>query len=273
MRRARLVWSLVIVVVAAMAVSSWAAEESALAKIKNSGTLKVCVAQQLPEMYKNPTTGEFNGVFVDLLNELTHWMNVKLELVEVTWDMAVLSLNRGDCDLFGASLIYNAPRAMQLNYIKPFGAKSVNVIIKKGNPKKFRVPEDLNTEKVTLAVNVGSREHETAKRLFPNAKILALKVTQDVQLTESVKRGDADAALFAPIVIRWWLMVPENRAWAVMGLPGNDFGNAPNGWAIRYGDPDWKSFLDAFVDWVIANKMAVNLYEEYMKKTGPFAVK
>ena len=49
------------------------------------------------------------------------------------------------------------------------------------------------------------------------------------------------------------------------------FGNAPNGWAIRYGDPEWKSFLDAFVNYVTVNKIAVGLYDTYLKKTNPFA--
>ena len=120
-------------------------------------------------------------------------------------------------------------------------------------------------------VILGTREHETAKRLYPKAKILALKVNSDVQINESVKRGDADAALLPTITIRWWLAVPENAAWGTMGFPGNDFGNAPNGWAIRYGDPEWKSFLDAFVNYVTVNGIAVGLYDTYLKKTNPFA--
>lgn len=64
--------------------------------------------------------------------------------------------------------------------------------------------------------------------------------------------------------------MPENAAWGAMGFPGQDFGNAPNGWAIRYGDPAWKDFLDAFSGWVAANNVSVNLYEDYMARTNPF---
>src|SRR5579875_529584 len=85
--------------------------DSALAKIKSAGTMKVCYAQVTPDSYKDPKTGEWNGVFVDLVNELADWMKVKVEPVEVSWSTVILALNRGDCDLFGASLLYNAPRA------------------------------------------------------------------------------------------------------------------------------------------------------------------
>ena len=240
------------------------AQESVLDKVKQTGTLKVCFAQGQPDNYKDPKTGEWTGVFVDLVHQLADWMKVQ-------WNVAVLSLKRGDCDLFGSSLVYNAPRAMQINYIRPMWAKGMNAVIPKENPRGFASPSDLDGEDVTLAVIVGSREHETAKRLFPDAKLLALQTNVDVQINESVKRGDADAALLPTITIRWWLDVPENQAWGAMGFPGNDFGNAPNGWAIRYGDPDWKNFLDAFSNFTWANHITEGLYDTYLAKTNPFA--
>ena len=247
------------------------AQESVLDKVKQTGTLKVCFAQGQPDNYKNPKTGEWTGVFVDLVHQLADWMKVEIEPVEVQWNVAVLSLNRGDCDLFGSSLVYNAPRAMQINYIRPMWAKGMNAVIPKENPKGFESPADLDSADVTLAVIVGSREHETAKRLFPEAKLLALQTNVDVQINESVKRGDADAALLPTITIRWWLGVSDNQAWGAMGFPGNDFGNAPNGWAIRYGDPDWKNFLDAFSNFTWANQITEGLYDTYLAKTNPFA--
>ena len=246
------------------------AQESVLAKVKREGALNVCVFQGAPDNYKDPKTGEWHGVMIDLLGELANWMKVKVNRVEIEVGVAVLSLKRGDCDLIGSSLIFNVPRALEINYVRPFWAKGMNAIIPKQNPRKFKSPEDLNSDKVTIALLVGSREHETAQRLFPKAKLSALKVNADIQVADSVKRGDADAALLPMITIRWWLSVPENAAWGAMGFPGQDFGNAPNGWAIRYGDPDWKNFLDAFSGWVAANDIAVRLYDDYLKRTNPF---
>src|SRR6266702_894575 len=72
---------------------------SVLAKIKKDGILKVCYGQLSPESYKDPKTGEWVGVQVDLVQMLADWMKIKIEKVEVTWDVAVVSLGRGDCDL------------------------------------------------------------------------------------------------------------------------------------------------------------------------------
>ena len=243
-------------------------KESVLAKVKSEGVLKVCYAQVTPDTYKDPRTGEWAGVFVDIVNELAAWMKVKVQPVEVQWATAVLAINRGDCDLFGASLLYNAPRAMEIDYITPFSAKGMNAVIMKGNPKHFTRPEDFNREGITLAAVAGSRDYEVATRIFPKAKLLSLNTPNDIALFETVRRGDADAAFANGISIRWWLRSP-GADWAGVAFP-NDFSNQPNGWAIRYGDPAWKGFLESFAHWALANRRAADLYEEYLSRASLF---
>jgi ABC-type amino acid transport substrate-binding protein len=239
-------------------------DNSVLAKVKNSGVLKVCYAQTTPDAYKDPKTGEWAGVFVDLTHDLADWMKVKIEPVEVQFATVILALNRGDCDLFAASLLYNAPRAMQINYIVPFAAKGMNAVIAAGNPKHFTKPSDFNQDGVTLAAVAGSRDYEVAKREFPKAKIIALQPPTDIQLFEAVRRGDADAAFANGITIRWWLKSPGHD-WATIAFK-DDFSTQPNGWAIRYGDPAWKDFLDSFAHWALASNRATDLYESYLSR-------
>ncbi len=238
--------------------------DSVLAKVKASGTMKVCYAQTTPDAYKDAKTGQWSGVFIDITNELASWMKVKVEPVEVTFATVILALNRGDCDLFGASLLYNAPRAMEVDYIIPFAAKGMNAVIQAGSSKKFIKPEDFNQDGVTLAAVAGSRDYEVAKRMFPKAKLLALNPPTDIQLFDTVRRGDADAAFANGITIRWWLK-SAGHEWAAIAF-GDDFSTQPNGWAIRYGDPAWKDFLDSFARFALANNRAKDLYESYLSR-------
>jgi len=249
--------------------SSANAQESVLNKVKSGATLKVCFAQVTPDSYKDPKTGQWTGVFVDLLNELATWGKFKIEAVEVSFGTAPLALQQGDCDLFGASLLYNAPRALQINYIKPFAAKGVNAVARADFDKQLSKPEDLNREGLKIAVLAGSREFEIAQRQFPKATILALQVPTDLAIYDSVRRGDADVALSNGITQRWWVKLPAN-SWSKI-LFADDFSVQPNGWAIRYRDPDWKNFLDAYADWVIQNGKAKALYESYLSRTSLFS--
>jgi len=246
------------------------AEESVLDKVKKEGVLKACVAQIAPEAFKDAKTGEWHGVTIDLLNELVTWMKLKLEIVEVKWDIAVLSLKRGDCDMFGGSFVFNAPRAMEVNYIVPFYRKGVNFIVPKQAKQQFATPKDFNDPRATVAVVAGTADHETFRRLFPKANVLALSVNSNIQIIESVRRGDADAAYMSTLTVRWWLAIPENAAWAKMAFPEQDLFSAPNGWAVRYGDPDWKSFLDSYAQWAVASGEVQSLYENYFDRSNPF---
>jgi ABC-type amino acid transport substrate-binding protein len=253
------------------AFSSNAHAETTLEKIKRDGVLKVCVPPVVPDLYKDPKTGEWSGVMADLLRTLTTWMKVKFQPVEVGgFDAALLTLKQGNCDLIGSSMIYNAPRAMEVNFIRPFGAKGINAVMLKTNAKRLKVPADMNSPDVTIVTNLGSREQETVTRLFPKAKIIAVKVPASIQIVEQVKRGDADVAVLPTVTAKWWLQVPENAAWGAMAFPDQDFGNAPNGWAIRYGDPDWKDFLDNYSGYIATNNIATKLYDEYMDRANPF---
>jgi len=243
-------------------------DESVLAKIKSEGVLKVCYAQTTPDSYKDPKTGEWTGVFVDIVNEMAAWMKVKVEPVEVQFSTVIMALKRGDCDLFGASLLFNAPRALEINFIRPFAAKGINAVVSKEKAVSIKDVADLNSENITIAVVAGSRDEEVSKRIFPKAKILALQVTTDLAAFDSVRRGDADVALANGITIRWWTKV-EGNDWAVPAF-ASDFSTQPNGWAIRYGDPDWKDFLDAYANWVVADNKAVQLYDSYLSRTSLF---
>jgi polar amino acid transport system substrate-binding protein len=243
-------------------------EDSVLAKVKREGVLKVCYAQVTPESFKDPRTGAWSGVFIDVVKELADSMKVRIEPVEVQWATAPLSLKRGDCDLFGSSLVYTSPRALEINYIRPFSAKGVNALVTKEKSGRFQSPADLNSADVTIAVLAGSSPQELAQRMFPKAKILALQVNTDVATFDAVRRGDADLALNEAIPIRWFSQLKGNE-WAVVAFK-DDFATQPNGWAIRYGDPDWKAFLDSFSAWLITNNKAAKLYDEYLARPALF---
>jgi ABC-type amino acid transport substrate-binding protein len=246
------------------------AETSVLDKVKQDRVLKVCYGANPPDSFKDPATGQWTGPMVDIVNEMAKWIKVRVEPVEVGWDVAVLSLQQGACDLFGTGLIYNAPRALEVSFIKPFLSKGINVIVAKSNSKPVTKPADLNNENITIAVVLGAREHETAQRLFPRAKILAIKAQTPLQVIDLVKRGDADVAALPALMVHYWLQVPENAEWGREGFPGQDFGPATLAWAIRYDDPKWQSFLNAYVDWVEATKLSATLYDSYMARTNPF---
>jgi ABC-type amino acid transport substrate-binding protein len=247
-----------------------AQQQSTLQKIKQTGLIKACIAQTNPESFKDGKTGDWKGINVDLVNELASWIKVKVEFVETKWDTLIFAVNRNDCDMFGGSLQYNAPRSTELAFIAPFWKKGSNLVVKKEAVGKFKRWEDMNIPAVTIAAVAGTSDAELVKRYFPKAQLLALNVNSSIQVMDSIRRGDADAAFVSSAAIHWWLEIPENSAWAAEAFPGPDLFPATVGWAIRYGDPDFKAFLDGFAGWAVANGRVAALYADYYSRSNPF---
>lgn len=238
-------------------------EKSALARVKKEGKLKVGYAQTLPWFHKEAKTGSLAGIYYDVAEALAKELEVKAEYQEVSWADATVALRKGDFDVFGSSLFYTVPRALVVNYTAPLWHKGHLAVSHKDNARRFKSTADFNRPDVTFSINVGTREEHVLKVMFPKAKIITTS-GQIVLAAEPVRTkkadlwvtGDLDALLFAK----------KNSAWAQVVDPSHPFGRGANTWAIRYGDPAWKFFLDMWVDNAVESGLVQQRYDVYFKE-------
>lgn len=238
-------------------------EKSALARVKKEGKLKVGYAQTLPWFHKDAKTGSLAGIYYDVAEALAKELEVKAEYQEVSWADATVALRKGDFDVFGSSLFYTVPRALVVNFTAPLWHKGHLAVCHKDNARRFKSTADFNRTDVTFSINVGTREEHVLKVLFPKAKIVTTS-GQIVLAAEPVRTkkadlwvtGDLDAIIFAR----------KNSSWAQVIDPAHPFGQGANTWAIRYGDPAWKFFLDMWVDNAVASGLVQDRYEYYKEQ-------
>ena len=238
-------------------------EKSALARVKKEGKLKVGYAQTLPWFHKDAKTGSLAGIYYDVAEALAKELEVKAEYQEVSWADATVALRKGDFDVFGSSLFYTVPRALVVNFTAPLWHKGHLAVCHKDNARRFKSTADFNRPDVTFSINVGTREEHVLKVMFPKAKIITTS-GQIVLAAEPVRTkkadlwvtGDLDALLFAK----------KNSAWAQVVDPNHPFGRGANTWAIRYGDPAWKFFLDMWVDNAVESGLVQQRYDFYFKE-------
>ncbi len=238
-------------------------EKSVLARVKKEGKLRVGYAQTLPWFHKDAKTGSLAGIYYDVAGALAKELEVKVEYQEVSWADATVALRKGDFDLFGSSLFYTVPRSLVVNYTAPLWHKGHLAVSHKDNARRFKSIADFNRPDVTFSINVGTREEHVLKVMFPKAKIVTTS-GQIVLAAEPVRTkkadlwvtGDLDALLFAK----------KNSAWAQVVDPSHPFGRGANTWAIRYGDPAWKFFLDMWVDNAVESGLVQQRYDFYFKE-------
>jgi len=236
---------------------------SVLAGVTREGTLRIGFAQTLPWFYRDAKASSLAGIYYDLCEALAAELEVKAEYFEVSWANATVALRKGDFDIFGSSLFYTVPRALVVSYTAPLWHKGHLALTHKDNAKRFKSPADFNRPDVTFSVNAGTREEQLLTVLFPKAKIVT--AAGEIALSAEPVRtkradlwvsGDLDVLAFAK----------RHSAWAHVVAPDKPFGRGVNTWAIRYGDPAWKFFLDAWVSNTVASGFVEERYQHYKEQ-------
>jgi ABC-type amino acid transport substrate-binding protein len=239
-------------------------EDSSLAKIRKEGMMRVGYSQTGPWFYKDAKTGELGGIYKDAVDRLAKEMEVKVEWKEVTFQNSTVGLRRGDYDLYGSSLTYTVARALVVDYVGPLWSKGSLLMVHKDNADRFKTAADLNDPSVTFSVVAGGSEEPRIPILFPRAKLIttAGQVVLGAEPVRAKKAdvwmsGDSDVLLFA-----------KRNPWAVVIEPDKPIDKRPNTWAVRYGDPEWKHFLDFWATFMTVNGEMERLFKHHMEKLG-----
>jgi len=241
-------------------------EESVLAKCRKEGVLRVGYAQTGPWFYKDAKTGELNGIYKDVVDQLAKEIQVKVEWKETTFANVTVALRRGDFDLFGSSLTYLVPRALVVDFVGPYYSKGSLLMCHKDNAGRFKTAADLNSADVTFSVTSGASEEPRIPLLFP-AKPKVITTTGQVSLgAEPVRAKKADVWISGDSDVI--LLAKRNESWAHVIDAGNPLDRRPNTLAIRYGDPEWKSFLDFHGKFMTINGEVERLFKFHMEKLG-----
>jgi ABC-type amino acid transport substrate-binding protein len=175
-------------------------------------------------------------------------------------------LRKGDFDLFGSSLTYLVSRAIAVDFVGPYYSRGSLLLCHKDNADKFKTAADANKSDVTFSVTAGASEEPRIPLLFP-AKPKVITTTGQISLgAEPVRAKKADVWISGDVDVV--LLAKRNADWAHVIDPGNPLDRRPNTLAIRYGDPEWKSFMDFYGRYLTVNGEVERLLKHHVEKLG-----
>jgi polar amino acid transport system substrate-binding protein len=163
-------------------------------RIAATKTIRIGAVPGAPPNYqKDPATGEWSGIMIDLAKNLAGKLNASLEIRETTWGNSVLDLQTNKIDIF-FGLNPTPQRQEVIDFSEPLYQNAYSLIAKKNfNVKTW---DELNKPEVTIAVDIGSSYDNLVTTMYDKAKILRFEKSNDATL--AVQTGRADVQ---PLVI------------------------------------------------------------------------
>ena len=182
--------------------------QSRLFEITKSKKLRVC---QFPLYYsisfRNPKTGQIEGIDADLSKELAKELDAKLEIVETSFGTFIADLQANKCEIGMFGVGATLKRAQAVEFSKPYLITNVYAVVRKdGKIKKW---EDIDQKGIKVAVSLGSYIEPFMKDYLKNAEVVSIAPPNTREAELVAGRVDVDMTDF-PTAIK----VTDEFDWA-----------------------------------------------------------
>lgn len=179
------------VLVGSFGVSQAEPQDTLLQQIKKNGVIRVCQAAYPPYNVKNPQTGEWQGLNVDIAKEIAAFLSVKIEDIDSSFSTLIPSLLTRKCDISAAATYVTPARAEQVLFTTSYASDTKVAFVPVDSAIKTYA--DLDKPNITIVTRSGTAEEAFAKRFFKQAKIklTTSDATQAHLLDVAAGRSDA----------------------------------------------------------------------------------
>jgi polar amino acid transport system substrate-binding protein len=219
------------------AAKAGAQDVSTLQKVIQNKKITVGCILSFPPFGFKDTSGVAQGYDVDIARSIAKALNAEIEIVDLTSDARIPSLETGKVDLVIGNFTRNTTRAQKIDFTDPYVVAGERLLVKKGSPIKSI--KDLKGQKV--GVTKGSTNADIVKNLVPEAVITYFETSADA-LT-AVKNGQAATFIEDSNFQQYQAKLnPE------LMVVGDSFVSLEyNGFGVKKGDQAWLNWLNLYI--------------------------
>ncbi|HDL9733376.1 TPA: ABC transporter permease subunit [Staphylococcus aureus] len=163
-------------------------------KIKERGELRVGLsADYAPMEFEHTVNGktEYAGVDIDLAKKIAKDNNLKLKIVNMSFDSLLGALKTGKIDIIISGMTSTPERKKQVDFSDSYMMTKNIMLVKKDKVNEYKDIKDFNNKKV--GVQKGTEQEKIAQTEIENASITSLSRLPDVIL--ALKSGKVEGAV------------------------------------------------------------------------------
>ncbi|HCD4862748.1 TPA: ABC transporter permease subunit [Staphylococcus aureus] len=163
-------------------------------KIKERGELRVGLsADYAPMEFEHTVNGktEYAGVDIDLAKKIAKDNNLKLKIVNMSFDSLLGALKTGTIDIIISGMTSTPERKKQVDFSDSYMMTKNIMLVKKDKVNEYKDIKDFNNKKV--GAQKGTEQEKIAQTEIENASITSLSRLPDVIL--ALKSGKVEGAV------------------------------------------------------------------------------
>ncbi|HDK5185485.1 ABC transporter permease subunit [Staphylococcus aureus] len=163
-------------------------------KIKERGELRVGLsADYAPMEFEHTVNGktEYAGVDIDLAKKIAKDNNLKLKIVNMSFDSLLGALKTGKIDIIISGMTSTPERKKQVDFSDSYMMTKNIMLVKKDKVNEYKDIKDFNNKKV--GAQKGTEQEKIAQTEIENASITLLSRLPDVIL--ALKSGKVEGAV------------------------------------------------------------------------------
>lgn len=163
-------------------------------KIKERGELRVGLsADYAPMEFEHTVNGktEYAGVDIDLAKKIAKDNNLKLKIVNISFDSLLGALKTGKIDIIISGMTSTPERKKQVDFSDSYMMTKNIMLVKKDKVSEYKDIKDFNNKKV--GAQKGTEQEKIAQTEIENASITSLSRLPDVIL--ALKSGKVEGAV------------------------------------------------------------------------------
>lgn len=173
-----------------------AAHAVTLDEVKQRGTLRVAIANEIPYGYTD-MSGEAKGAGPDVAKHIAEELGIdNIEWVTTNFSSLIPGLQANRFDMVAAEMAILPDRCKQVIFSEPNSSYGEGLLVKQGNPKDIHAFEDFaKRDDIKVAIMAGADQLEMLQALgVPESRIVTISSNADAISTVATGRADAYAA-------------------------------------------------------------------------------
>nr|WP_231974496.1 transporter substrate-binding domain-containing protein [Pseudonocardia sp. HH130630-07] len=214
-----------------------------LARIADSGELRVCSTGDYRPLTHLAPDGRWSGIDVDMAGDLAGELGARVTMVETTWATLLDDVVADRCDIAVGGVSITPDRAERAAFTIPYLQDGKTPITRCADAGRFGTLAEIDRPGVRAVVNPGGTNERFAREHFTKATIVPHPDNNTI--FDVIADGGADLMVTDAIETRWQAAQRPGELCAVH--PEAPFTESEKAYLTRAGDPDFTARVD---DWL-----------------------